>query len=228
MARQKNQELRQKILKVSYKRFMQDDYNNIYLKDIAAECGISASLLHHYFPTKADIIINIIYDMIAKIQLFLEHTPECVSLVKKNSMANNELLNRIFVHMLARNNGQILRFYSYVLCDARLMNQIVDFCFNQFSELPELKNTFEKRYEWYIYYGSLAQVALLYLDNRLITSLEDAATALHDRWYFALGIATEEWHEIREGVDEILNQEFLDEFYREYIISLDDFVFCDW
>ena len=60
MARQKNQELRQEILKAAYQRFMRDDYNNILLKDIAADCGISVSLLHHYFPTKADIIINII------------------------------------------------------------------------------------------------------------------------------------------------------------------------
>lgn len=228
MARQKNQELRQEILKAAYQRFMRDDYNNILLKDIAADCKISVSLLHHYFPTKADIIINIIYDLLMKMELFLEQKiPGKVRFLNETT-AFNELISRMFVDVLVRNNNQMLHFYSYVLCDARLMNRVVDFCFTYLTPAPELKDSFEKRYELYVYYGSFAQTVLLYLDNRLPTSLYEASIALHRRWYLSLGYSLDMCKKIQGELDEITDRRFLDEFYQEYVRSLDDFVICEW
>lgn len=228
MARQKNQELRQEILKAAYRRFMQDDYNNILLKDIAADCGISVSLLHHYFPTKADIIINIIYDLLMKMELFLEQkVPEKAKFLHETN-AYNELINRMFVDVLVRSNNQMLHFYSYVLCDARLMNKVVDFSIAYLAPAPELKDSFEKRYELYVYYGSFAQTALLYLDNRLPISLYEASIALHRRWYLSLGYSLDECEKIQRRLDKIADQTFLDEFYQEYLLSLDNFVLSEW
>lgn len=228
MARQKNQELRQEILKAAYQRFMRDDYNNILLKDIAADCGISVSLLHHYFATKADIIINIIYDLLRKIQLFIiQKNPEDVGFLNATT-AFYELIDRMFVDVLVRNNNQMLRIYTYVLCDAKLMNKVIDFCITNLAPSPELKDKFEKRYEIYIYYGSFAQVVLLYLKNRLPTSLYETSIALYQRRYLSLGYSLDECEKIQSRLDEITNQAFLDEFYQEYLLSLDDFVLCEW
>ena len=108
------------------------------------------------------------------------------------------------------------------------MNKVVDFCFAYLTPAPELKDSFEKRYEVYVYYGSFAQTVLLYLDNRLPTSLYEASIALHRRWYLSLGYSLDECEKIQCRLNEITDQAFLDEFYQEYLLSLDNFVLCEW
>jgi len=64
VARKKNLEKRNEILRASYKIFGEEEYNLVYLKDIAEAVGISKALMQHYFAKKSDLIECILSDIL--------------------------------------------------------------------------------------------------------------------------------------------------------------------
>lgn len=229
MARQRNNEIRQEILKSAYDRFMKLDYNDVYLKDVAGDCNISVSLLHHYFPTKNDIVIHLIYDLLMKVKGFLEEQSgisekEC----SDYTMVYYEVLVRFFVDVLSRDNGKMFRAYTCVLSDAKVMNKVVEFCIEHLSQGAARVDTYEKRYELHLIFGSLSQIVLMYLDNRLMYGLPDIVENLFDRTYFSLGMTKEERSKAISLIDKFVNKDRKEKFYHMYINSLQYFASCDW
>jgi len=53
-------EYRQKLLEKSYDLFTRKGYNNINMKEIAAEIGVSTGTLYHYFPSKENMLAEMI------------------------------------------------------------------------------------------------------------------------------------------------------------------------
>ncbi|WP_310830225.1 TetR/AcrR family transcriptional regulator [Paenibacillus pedocola] len=56
MARSKNLEKRNEILKIAYRMFCEKGYEHVFIREIADEAGISKALVQHYFAKKSDIL----------------------------------------------------------------------------------------------------------------------------------------------------------------------------
>lgn len=226
MARPRNNETRELILKNAYNRFLSDRYESVYLKDIAKDTGITATLLHHYYPTKADIVIHIIYDMLIKIRKYLiEVGGEVQSQAESYSYALDDILYMFDV--LLRNNGAMLDVYSYVLCDTKLMNEVVEFCCDKMAP-KYIVDTVEKRYNQFILWGGISQVIALYLKKRLPHEVRDGIIKLYNQYLLSNGITEAERSQIIETAKELSTKEKLDAFYKQYEKSIDHFINCEW
>jgi AcrR family transcriptional regulator len=53
-------EYRQKLLEKSLSLFTRKGYHNVNMKEIAAEIGVSTGTLYHYFPSKENILAEMI------------------------------------------------------------------------------------------------------------------------------------------------------------------------
>jgi AcrR family transcriptional regulator len=53
-------EYRQELLEKSYNLFTRKGYNNINMKEVAAEIGVSTGTLYHYFPSKENMLAEMI------------------------------------------------------------------------------------------------------------------------------------------------------------------------
>lgn len=67
MSRQPNTAQREDIIKVSYTLFLEQGYNAVTTRQIAEACGISRSLLHHYYNKKEDILLEVFGRIISKL-----------------------------------------------------------------------------------------------------------------------------------------------------------------
>lgn len=56
MARPKNMLKRNEILKIAYSMFCEKGYEQVFIREIADEAGISKALVQHYFTKKSDIL----------------------------------------------------------------------------------------------------------------------------------------------------------------------------
>ncbi|MBR0374391.1 MAG: TetR/AcrR family transcriptional regulator [Mogibacterium sp.] len=227
MARPKNNETREKILKNAYSRFLTYGYDGVYLKEIAEDTGITATLLHHYFPAKADLVIHIIYDLLLKTQDYLKEKYHAKEHAPVNGFSLSLAMITYMFDVLARNNGQMLSVYSYVLCDTKLMNEIVDFCCDTIS-MPETVDTVEKRYGQFIFWGGASQMIVLYLKRRLPFSIREGLIQLYCQFMTSIGMTDEEQSFVLSECDKITQQNDLDEFYDKYIRSIDHFIYCEW
>ena len=226
MARPRNNETRELILKNAYKRFLSEGYESVYLKDIAKDTGITATLLHHYYPTKADIVIHIIYDMLTK-------TREYLSVVGKKTSRTAESYSYVLAEVLymfdvlLRNNGIMLDVYSYVLCDTKLMNEVVEFCCDKMAP-KEIIDTVGKRYNQFILWGGISQIVALYLKKRLPYEIGDGVISLYNYYLLSNGISEEERAKIIADSKSLATREHMNEFYAKYNESIDHFINCEW
>lgn len=229
MARPRNNETRENILRSAYRRFSKYDYEDVLLKDIAAECEITPTLLHHYFPTKADIVVHIIYDLLIKIEEFLvERTPDGSSADRENAAAYDIMSMHLMIDVLVRNNNQLLKMYSYILCDAKLMNQIVDFCFQELRKYGEHYDTAEKRYGQYILFGGISQIVVLYLNGKLLFPITEGVDKLYHGILAAQGMENEHIDELISFANEKITKPVRDLFYETYESSMNHFIYCNW
>ena len=69
---QKNNEKRDEILKCAYDLFSHNDYGSVFLKDIAAQVGISKSQLQNIFPKKREIICDLLEEYFYQLFGYIE------------------------------------------------------------------------------------------------------------------------------------------------------------
>ena len=51
---------RDKILKISTELIRKGGYNSFSFRDLAQKSGIKSSSVHYYFPTKSDLVVELI------------------------------------------------------------------------------------------------------------------------------------------------------------------------
>lgn len=230
MPRPKNNEARENILRCAYHRFMEVDYETVYLKDIAKDAGITTTLLHHYFPAKSDLIIHIIYDLLSKTKQFLRDNDQGKSNLKSKEEDGYAVMLATFYYMfdvLCRNNSRMLNAYSYVICDTKLMNDVVDFCNDNFN-IPETVDTQEKQYGQFIFWGGVSQIVALRLKRRLLVTIKEAIKEQYIYFLISIGIDEKTIEDIIEAADSMSAPKMLDDFYKEYMDSIDHFIHCSW
>lgn len=230
MPRPRNNETRQIVLKNAYNRFMTTDYELVLLKEIAKDAGITVTLLQHYFPAKSDLVIHIIYDMLSKNVHFLEEKKAIIEEIGNVEEEGYAIMLSIFYYMfnaLSRNNERMLKAYSHVICDTKLMNNVVDFCNDNFN-IPETVDTIQKRYGQFVFWGSMSQIVALTLKKRLPMSIKDAIRQQYRYFLLSIGKPEERIDLIFKIADKVSSEENCDDFYNQYIKSMDHFINCNW
>ena len=71
MAKIRNDELRERIVRTACSMFLERGYAKTTLKDIAKACEISPSLLQYYFNKRSDFAVAIFYDLIEQFSSFI-------------------------------------------------------------------------------------------------------------------------------------------------------------
>ena len=146
MAKVKNEATRQKILCTAYKRFVDYGYENVLLKDIATDCGISLSLLQHYYRKKEMILTHIVYDMVYKVLSFQKShvAPELLDGPYSAHLADT-VFYELFYSLFRADNYRLLKVYKWVLNNASMLNEGILLCKDFLAELYGLLA--DERYE---------------------------------------------------------------------------------
>lgn len=231
MAKSKNLELRQKILFTAYTMFYDKGVEPVLMKDIAAGCDISVSLLHHYFPCKEDILVHIFYDMIYKVSAFvLNDLKETILVPKEAGVAYIHIFYRLFYNILQRNNNKLLRIYTKVLYDTELLQSATDHTFSSAIGYSELQLSSEELLGVYILNGGMAQIVSLYLSNNnaIHFSLDDQLERQIQLLYYSSGFHRKQRADVCEAVGNVLTTEVYDKCYKNYIDSVANGFALDW
>lgn len=230
MARAKNMELRQKLLQCALKMFLEKGYENILMKEIAAECDISLSLLQYYFKKKEDILVHIFYDMLIK---DAEYIDENLLNAIEQSDADKDavylgVFYRLFYGVLGISNHQLLKMYTPILYDTQLLKRVSDYMFEHDARTNQKLNTYRKRMGGYVLNGCLAQFVAIYLSDPLSTSLEKIVDDALRVCYGYLNVSSEEQERTIGSVNTVLTQQNIQQFYEAYMNGAARFISCEW
>lgn len=229
MARSKNTELRNQILVNAYQMFYEDGVDNVLMKDIADQSGISVSLLHHYYRRKEDLLVHIFYDMLYKIRTYiLEDMKLDPGALGENAIVYPGVLYTIFYDTLMRDNNHLLRIYTGLLYDTELLRQITDYAFTSLIPPAALPSDNRSRLSMYTLNGALSQVVCIYLDSALPLDLKATLRSLIGVYFGGCGRTQEEQEKLLKLVDRLLPQPVLDGFYTKYLAGTDHFTTCNW
>lgn len=137
-----NNEKRCEILKYSYDLFSHNDYHSIFLKDIAAQVGLSKSQLQNLFPKKSEIIRNLLEEYIHHSFRYIE---ELLTEDIEDINAYNKLsLYTAFFWKVIDSNKELHCFMMNVITDNELLDVLTDYVFRWHREMKyKERHTFE-------------------------------------------------------------------------------------
>lgn len=234
MAREKNNEQRQKILKTVYALFLEKGYNAITMKDIAKECNINVSLLQYYFYKKDDILVHIIFNIILSVSQFIsDHFAEEIKNENEDAVyLNSALFYVLFYSLLEANDYQLLRLYIHVLAQAELIKSGIDFAEDALSCYPQTINTPEMRKKRqtidYVISGYMTQFVLLYFERRNWETLDITVQKAIDTGLYAAGANTTVRKHTLELTNSLVTDDVKEKCQDNLSFYLDKFVACDW
>lgn len=219
MARQKNTELREKIIMVAYKLFYTKGYDKIKMIDIARECDISKSLLQHYFPKKDNLIIEIFNGLIERSYTYVEtQFPE----IMEDKVLANSIFYHLYYELLTRDNNKLLKMYHVILGNTDLLCQACDFAFKQAYANKSAESMNDKLSD-YIINGAFSQLFTLYLNGRLLLSVREIVNIALLSHYRFLEYPQKKIDNFFTIIDQLLTQEKIDFFitsYKEEVTNL--------
>lgn len=225
MARSRNTVLRQKILSSAWKMFYQRGVDRVTMKDIAAACDISTSLLQHYFPKKEIIIMHLCSDLMQKIHLFIQDEVDDSLFDGQNKAAILfGLYYRLFYDVLVRENNRILHICTPILYSAPLLKTATDFIFDMVYSDTDLKglDTEEYRFEIHLLNGGLSQTVNIYLNSDFHKSMQQYLDILFRSYYNSLGFTQAEQQTVSDVMDNVLTKALRDRFYIKYLSEITD------
>ncbi len=228
MAKAKNDATRQKILSAAYKRFIDNGFENVTLKDIASDCGISLSLLQHYYRKKEMILTHITYDIIYKVLTFYKTR---VALTLPGDEYSPHLADTIFYDLfyslLRADNFRLLKVYRWVLNNATLLSEGTVLCKDFLGELYGVskEDEYEIPFGTYIFNGTLSQLmALYFVKDTLTTPLDNILKLARTVYFRYYKFSDKIQRQIFAQTDAIVTSELKQELYDYYYQNRDHFV----
>jgi len=234
MAREKNNELRQKILFTAYHLFLEQGYDSVSTKEIAQTCGITPSLLQHYFPKKEVLLFHIVYNIITCVKQYIykRFSNEYEKDPKLYYPLSFSLFYHLFYSVLARNNDKLLVLYSHVLYNTNLIKSGNDYTLDNPFILPDYSaDSFPKSIRTrmsYVASGCLSQFIPSYLDGSTPDSLEELVALAVDLALYAGDIRPKDRKQVHSLTTQLLTNEIKSECYQAVVESTDEFVPCSW
>ncbi|MCL2568616.1 MAG: TetR/AcrR family transcriptional regulator [Oscillospiraceae bacterium] len=210
MGRKKNLTQRVTIIKTAYQLFLDQGYENVTTKQVADACGMAHSLLHYYYPTKSDLLTDIINTMIAKLHSYI--AAEGVDLSDKLYVYG--LFNRLFFESVGM-NPKLLGIYRAALTDGEVLRRWTKFAVDKLALLPA--DAPEKaRLAPYILGGSMGQILPLYVDGELTMELRECINLSLEVFYSVNGLARAWIHATIGLIDRRMTQPFIRTFLTEF------------
>jgi len=127
---QKNDEMRGEILKCSYDLFSHNDYHSVFLKDIAAQVGISKSRLQNLFPKKREIICDLLEEYFYQLFRYIEER-----LTADINVYYKLTLFTAFFWKVIDSNKELHYFMMNVTTNNELLDVLTDCVFLWLSEM---------------------------------------------------------------------------------------------
>lgn len=136
---QNNTEKRCEILKYSYDLFSHGDYHSVFLKEIAAQVGLSKSQLQNLFPKKSEIIRNLLEEYMYHSFRYIEEW-----LTEDINAYNKLSLYTAFFWKVIDSNKELHYFMMNVITDNELLDVLTDYVFRWHREMKYREHhTFE-------------------------------------------------------------------------------------
>ncbi|MCQ2558758.1 MAG: TetR/AcrR family transcriptional regulator, partial [Oscillospiraceae bacterium] len=225
MAKEKNNEARQNIIRNAFYMFQDEAYDKVLMRDLAARCGIGQPLLQYYFNRKEDLLVQIFYDLHIKVSNYIhDHLTDDI----RNSGCNAQKLHigvtyMLFFKTLSCDNERLLDLFSQLLNNTQLLKRTTDLIFAKCpwnkNSLLDLDNTICA----YVLNGCLQQFTLLYKDGSpMLNTLEKTVDLALDCYYGYSGLSINERQQLISAVHAIVTEDVVQEFYAQYIGGIND------
>jgi AcrR family transcriptional regulator len=204
--RQRNEKQRDAIVKTAQKMFLKSGYDKVKIKDIAAACGISSSLLQYYFPKRADIAVACFYDFIMRCNSFVaSQVRELPGYPFEDSdLVCLDAFYHLFYQILHADNDKALRLYTVVLYDTELLKNGLDRFWSHPDDFVLPSRTFKSRVGTYALNGMLSQFVALYLADPLNNNLDSFVSLALSMYYQLLDVKDKRLEQIKSASKKIL------------------------
>ena len=210
IGRKKNLTQRVTLIKTAYQLFLAEGYENVTTKQVADACNMAHSLLHYYYPTKSDLLTDIINTMIAKLHSYF--AAEGVDLTDKLYVYG--LFNRLFFESLTVNR-KLLGIYQAALTDGVVLRRWTKYAIDKFVLLPPEASE-KAKIAPYILSGSMGQILPLYVDTEIHLELKETLNLSLDVFYSVNGF-TKAWIHATIGlIDRRMTTAFIRDFLTEF------------
>ena len=210
MGRKKNLGQRVLIIKIAYQMFLEDGYDKVTTKQIAERAGMAHSLLHYYYPTKQDLLVDIINTMSAKLYSYVVR--EGVELTDKLFVYG--LCQRVFFEVLSMNQ-KLIGIYKPAFSDGMVLQRITKYMVEKVAFLsPDAPE--KTKLAPHLFAGSMGQTLLLYTDFELNIELKEAVNIALDIFYTNSTISRAGIHAIIGTIDMRGTQAFIRGFLNEF------------
>ena len=210
MGRKKNLTQRVTIIKTAYGLFLSEGYENVTTKQIATACDMAHSLLHYYYPTKSDLLTDIVSTMIAKLQSYIG--AQGVDLTDKLFVYG--LFTRLFYESLTANQ-KLLGIYQSALTDGDVLRRWTKYAIEKFSLTPPDASERVKLAP-YVLSGCMGQIIPLYVDTEVHLELRETINLALEVFYSVNGL-TKAWSHATIGlIDRRMTSAFIREFLTEF------------
>lgn len=217
MTRQRRQNQRDSIVAMAYSMFLESGYENVTLKDIAAACHITQSLLQYYFPKRADLVVAVFYDFIVKCGSFvadqLKTIPDPPD--DDSDLACLDAFFHLFYRILHLDGDKLLRLYTVVLYDSELLKGGTDLLWSHPDGFVLPGRTFKSRIGAYALNGALSQFVPLYLSDPLNNDLDSFVTLAMGMYYNLLEVEGNRLARVRAASKQILESPATQEFIEQ-------------
>ena len=216
IGRKKNLTQRVVIIKTAYRLFLEEGYENVTTKQVADACNMAHSLLHYYYPTKSDLLTDIINTMIAKLHSYI--AADGVDLTDKLYVYG--LFTRLFFEAVTVNR-KLLGVYQAALTDGDVLRRWTKYAVDKLqlhpAEAPE-----KAKLAPYILSGSMGQILPLYVDTEIHLELRETVNLALDVFYSVNGL-TKAWIHATVGlIDRRITQAFIRSFLTEFTEMMQD------
>jgi AcrR family transcriptional regulator len=210
IGRKKNLTQRVTLIKTAYQLFLEEGYENVTTKQVADACNMAHSLLHYYYPTKSDLLTDIINTMIAKLHSYL--AAEDVDLTDKLYVYG--LFTRLFFESVTVNR-KLLGIYQAALTDGNVLRRWTKYALDKFAlhppDAPE-----KTKLAPYILAGSMGQILPLYVDTEIHLELRETLNLALEVFYSVNGL-TKAWVHATVGlIDRRMTTPFIRGFLTEF------------
>jgi len=210
MGRKKNLGQRVAIIKTAYRLFEEEGFENVTTKQVADACGMAHSLLHYYYPTKSDLLTDIVNTMIAKLHSYI--AAEGVDLTDKLYVYG--LFTRLFFEA-ASVNRKLLGIYQAALIDGNVLRRWTKYAVDKIAlYAPDSQE--KAKLAPYILSGSMGQILPLYVDTEVHMELRETLNLALEVFYTVNGL-TRAWIHATIGIiDRRMTAQFIRGFLEEF------------
>lgn len=210
MGRKKNLAQRVIIIKTSYQLFVEEGYENVTTKQVADACNMAHSLLHYYYPTKSDLLTDIVNTMIAKLHSYI--AAQGVDLTDKLYVYG--LFTRLFFESVTINR-KLLGIYQAAVTDGTVLRRWTKYAVEKIALYPT-ETPERAKLAPYILSGSMGQILPLYVDTEIHLELRETLNLALDVFY-SVNNLTKAWIHATVGlIDRRMTPAFIQDFLTEF------------